>query len=565
MKADSQYQFDRMTPLTWAFGALIVLLGVIGVYMMSLRTDQYPLLTIFLYSIPSNCAIAIFPHEPVLILYSKTVNLWMLSIMATLGTLLAAFLDYRFFSPLLNLSYSAKYKSHRYYRNAHKWFYRLPFWSLVVAGFTPIPFYPFKFMVYASKYPLWRYLSAVAAGRFPRYLYLSALGYIFQIPNWIILGSFLGMFLLVYSRKVILWIKKGIAVLLKLASWEKIRAGGKTAKNIPVSLAVRMAARTAGNMILKRPICIALEVTHNCTANCRHCDKGAKVDDHARTAEEYARICKELSPAMIQIAGGEPLWRTDLVDIVKALYKPNHPPFLVIVTNASLLTKEKYLELREAGVRQFSISLDFPDERHDDFRRIPGLFKRLEKLAPELLAEGHGDITLNTCITRENYPYIKDIARLATKWGAKLNFSAYTDLRTHDDSFNLRHPEDTSRFSAIISDIFNPANGEYRSVMTSEKVLRRFNRFYEEGKNMPDCRTGERFLIVNPDGRLTPCAMFIGERYASRQELMEKFAANNACGGCYISIRANTEKSVWELFTDNLRALRLSRAGDGQN
>ena len=111
MGSESQYQFDRMTPATWAFGVVIVLLGVLGVYMMSLRTNQYPLLTIFLYSIPSNCAIAIFPHEPVLILYGKTVNLWELSSIATLGTILAAYLDYKFFSPLLNLSYSAKYKS----------------------------------------------------------------------------------------------------------------------------------------------------------------------------------------------------------------------------------------------------------------------------------------------------------------------------------------------------------------------------------------------------------------------------------------------------------------------
>ena len=74
MDSDIQYEFERMTPLTWAFGALIVLLGALGVYMMLAHTRDYPLLTIFLYSIPSNCAVAIFPHEPVLILYGKSVN-----------------------------------------------------------------------------------------------------------------------------------------------------------------------------------------------------------------------------------------------------------------------------------------------------------------------------------------------------------------------------------------------------------------------------------------------------------------------------------------------------------
>ena len=327
--------------------------------------------------------------------------------------------------------------------------------------------------------------------------------------------------------------------------------------NMTAMMGLRIAARTARNMITKKPICIALEVTHNCTANCRHCDKGPKVDDNAICAQEYKRICEELSPAVIQIAGGEPLKRKDIVEIVRAVNNPGHPPYLVIVSNASLLTKEKYLALREAGISQFSISLDFPDSRHDDFRRIPGLFAHLNQLVPEILSTGHGDVVINTCITRANYPYLADIVRVVANWGAKLNFSTYTDLRTHNDEYNLRHPEDTSKLNSIIDEIYS--NGYGRGcVMTSKKVMRRFSQFYENGKNMPNCRTGQKFLIVNPDGRLTPCAMFIEERYDSQQELIEKFADKSNCGGCYVAIRANTEKGLWELLTDNLRALRLT-------
>ncbi len=185
--------------------------------MITARTEDFPLLTIFIYSIPSNCAIALFPHEPVLVLYGKTVNIWSLSTIATLGTILAAFLDYKFFSPLLNLEYSAKFKSHNLYKKAYKWFYKLPFVVIAVAGFTPIPFYPFKFMVYASKYPLRKYLAAVAVGRFPRYLCLSALGFVFQIPNWLIFGVFIFMFLLVYYNKIVSWIKRGVVLLFGIS------------------------------------------------------------------------------------------------------------------------------------------------------------------------------------------------------------------------------------------------------------------------------------------------------------------------------------------------------------
>jgi MoaA/NifB/PqqE/SkfB family radical SAM enzyme len=327
--------------------------------------------------------------------------------------------------------------------------------------------------------------------------------------------------------------------------------------SMTTKLALRIAGRTAWNMIVKKPICIALEVTHNCTANCRHCDKGPKVEDNAVGPAEYKRICEELSPAVIQIAGGEPLKRADIVEIVKAVNNPEHPPYLVLVSNASLFTKEKYLKLRDAGIKQFSISLDFPDNRHDDFRRIPGLFDHLNRLVPEILSLGNGDVVINTCITRANYPYLPDIIKVVAGWGAKLNFSTYTDLRTHDDQYNLQHPKDTARLNHIIDEIYSNGFGR-ECVMTSKKVMRRFSRFYENDKYMPNCRTGHKFLIVNPDGRLTPCAMFIEERYSSQKELIEKFANKTSCGGCYVAIRANTEKGLWELLTDNLRTLKLT-------
>ena len=335
------------------------------------------------------------------------------------------------------------------------------------------------------------------------------------------------------------------------------------ARNISTRMAFRIAIRTLRNIIINKPISIALEVTHNCTANCRHCDKGPPVDDNAVGVAEYKRICESLSPSVIQIAGGEPLKRQELPEIVRALHRPNGLPLLALVTNASLLTKQKYLELREAGVTEFSISLDFPDSRHDDFRRIPGLFERLDRLIPELHSLGNNDVIVNCCITRANYAYLLDIARKVSDWGVRLNFSTYTDLRTDDKQYNLRHPDDTEKLSAIIDEMYSGQNG-YHSVMNPERVLRRFNQFYKNGCYMPGCHNGKRFLIVNPDGRLTPCAMFFKKRYNSQKELVEQFSDKSDCGGCYIALRSNTEKSPWHLLFDNLKYVRVNRKRRGQ-
>ena len=342
---------------------------------------------------------------------------------------------------------------------------------------------------------------------------------------------------------------------LRLVSGGKllVQSGQNDDRFVSLSLAARVALHTVRNILLRRPLCIALEVTHNCCANCRHCDKGGQIAEQVVNASAYKMICEEIDPVVIQISGGEPLLRDDLTQIVKALYRLDRTPFLVLVTNGFLLTEEKYIALREAGIGQFSISLDFPDYRHDDFRRIPGLFGRLDRLIPELISTGNEDIIINTCITRANYLYLPDIVARVADWGAKLNFSAYTDLRTHDKDLNLRHPEDTRKFKRIIDDLYSGNHRQY--VMTSEKVMRRFAGYFENCY-MPNCQSGRNFLIVNPDGRLTPCAMHAESRFVSRKELLQGFTISNRCGHCYISIRANTEKPVHELFIDNLRFAR---------
>lgn len=189
----------------------MIVLGVVGVLMMLLKPQVHPLFIMFFYSIPSNCAISVFPHEPALLLLGKSVNAWPLAASATLGTLASSFLDYKFFSTVLNIEFAAShYRDRPFYQKARRWFYKAPFTSLVIAGLTPIPFFPFKFLVYASKYPQWKFLLAVAFGRFPRYLGLALAGYALKIPTWIILVGFGLILVAMYSRKFLDWVAKRI-------------------------------------------------------------------------------------------------------------------------------------------------------------------------------------------------------------------------------------------------------------------------------------------------------------------------------------------------------------------
>ena len=126
-----------------------------------------------------------------LIYFGQFANLWLTALAATVGTIAAGYLDHAVFVPVLNHKTLVAYKDRVLYRRAIDYVLRYPFATLVVAGFTPIPFFPFKFLSFSIHYPLRKYLTALVVARYPRYFLLALLGKVVHIPNWILFGAFL--------------------------------------------------------------------------------------------------------------------------------------------------------------------------------------------------------------------------------------------------------------------------------------------------------------------------------------------------------------------------------------
>lgn len=307
-----------------------------------------------------------------------------------------------------------------------------------------------------------------------------------------------------------------------------------------------MSGRSIKNYVIKRPFCVSFEITYRCNAKCKHCHLHNVQDGELVSAKEYGEICDEIKPIVAQVSGGEPLLRRDLGEIIRALKRTHKAPYIVLTTNGALLNKEKYLELREAGVDEISLSLDYPDERHDDFRGVPGLFRRIEKLMNSLNGAADKAITVSCVIQRDNYRELIEIAQLAKKWNIHANFSTYTWLRTQDKDYVIPG-EEIPEFRKVIEELL-AYKKRHKNVRTSDYVLRNIpNFFLNEG--MPHCRASERFAIVNPNGTLSPCGLIIKE-YQSLDMLRREFPSQNRCDACYTSIRANTEKPVKYLIKD---------------
>jgi len=307
------------------------------------------------------------------------------------------------------------------------------------------------------------------------------------------------------------------------------------------------------NIVQGRPITVSFELTYNCNARCEHCDLGEYVKEPRLGTEDFARWIEELRPAVAQISGGEPLLRKDLVDIIREMRKRDPIAVFVLTTNVQLLDREKYLQLWEAGVDQFSFSLDYPDGRHNEFRHLKKNFEHIRELSSVLARNGNNNIILACVVQSDNFRDLPRIAELAREWGVAVNFSTYNALRTGKTHYLVNSSEDLAELGGVVDKLLSMQNDGY-PILTSGWTLRQMIRFFEKGR-YPRCRAGKRFLIVNPWAKLTPCGMF-RDTYESQADLVREFSTSNRCDECYTAIRANSEKSPYRLLADALRVVR---------
>ena len=332
-------------------------------------------------------------------------------------------------------------------------------------------------------------------------------------------------------------------------------------KKISLMKGIRIFGRGIRNyFVIDKPIVVSYEVTHSCTANCLHCDKGGiKKEENLLVPSAYKLLTEALHPIAVQISGGEPLLRTDVVDIVREVKRPYRLPLIIFVTNGSLLNEDNYLLLKEAGVDSFSVSLDFPNEKHDDFRRLPGLYAHLEETIPRLAANfGSHDIELNTAITRLNLPYLVALAQKADEWDVSISYSAYCTLRTGDKDLFIRSEDDLEMLQEKIHELLQFKKEKGRILNSTYNLMKTYE-FFKSGY-IPNCQAGKRFLVVEPRGGLTPCSMQTTRQYSTQEEILEDFTKQNKCGECYVAIRAYSDKSARTLLKDSISFFLSNRS-----
>lgn len=135
--------------------------------------------------------------------------------------------------------------------------------------------------------------------------------------------------------------------------------------------------------ILPRPIEGAIaHVTGRCNLNCKHCYFSPHRTSEELSTEEWKKVFEqlyEMGVYKVEITGGEPLIRKDIIQICETLKE--YEFLTTIITNATLLDEHFLENLVDSGVSAFGVSLDCATPKtFTDFRGEDYFFKVINNL-----------------------------------------------------------------------------------------------------------------------------------------------------------------------------------------
>jgi len=246
-------------------------------------------------------------------------------------------------------------------------------------------------------------------------------------------------------------------------------------------------------------------VTFQCNDTCEFCPIWDNEDFKKYQEKPFdLKELQKLNVKYLNITGGEPLLRQDLVQILK---QAKELGFYTILTTNGILYSEKAKEI-QGLVDQLYISLDYPfAEEHDRSRGIECFHQVIQaiKLAKDLGQK----VIINYTMTRDSIRFLPEMVDLAEK------LKVYIYLNPVYGFYGTQGFEPIS---------FNHMKyyAKRKKVLLNEAVVA----FVKDGGNkvyLPRCKAKETTVTILPDGtKVSPCLF--------NQDGVQ--GKNDVCSGC---------------------------------
>jgi radical SAM protein with 4Fe4S-binding SPASM domain len=280
-----------------------------------------------------------------------------------------------------------------------------------------------------------------------------------------------------------------------------------------------------------RPIQFTFFLTRRCNAKCPFCFYISKKGQDFSSAPELSlpeieKLAPQLGKLLwLAFSGGEIFLRSDLVEITKLFYRINQPAIILLPTNG--LLQETIYQSVETILQECSkssivvkLSLDGPEEIHDELRGVPGAYRKTLQTCAALgkLVEQYDNFELgiNTVFCQANQDRIEEVIDLV---------QTLDQVKTHTVSLirgelfrNDLKQVDLTKYKKIItrleSDLKKKHAAVYRfrgsKLKAAQDILQRRLIYTAAGetKRTAPCYAGKLNLVLTETGDLYPCEDF---------------------------------------------------------
>ncbi len=271
-------------------------------------------------------------------------------------------------------------------------------------------------------------------------------------------------------------------------------------------------------------------VTARCNYKCKMCFYWQEIDavdkDKELSLAEIEKTADHMPHLFdMNLTGGEPFLREDIVDVVRTFYERSTLRFLTMPTNGSMpeqiaRTVDEICEICPDIWLRITLSLDEVGERHDEMRGVNGAFDRTvethDKLADVVRRRQNLSLGVATVFSKFNqdrigrvFDYIEDrfemdyFGLLLARGRTRDETAKNVDLVKYANAVREAHTRLAKRVQrkSLYDRMFKAMQNTVGDVV-ARTVL--------ENRAVLPCVAGRRMVVIGPTGEVRPCEI-LGE------------------------------------------------------
>jgi pyrroloquinoline quinone biosynthesis protein E len=270
---------------------------------------------------------------------------------------------------------------------------------------------------------------------------------------------------------------------------------------------------------MTHPLALVAELTHRCPLHCVYCSNPVELVSRSQelSAGEWTRVFREAAETgvlQLDLTGGEPLARPDLIELVKAARTAGL--YINLITSGLPLDEARLDSLLAAGLDHLQLS--FQGARPEIAAEISGTQAHEHKLRLlEWLKSRRAAVTLNFVIHRTNLFQLPEMLALAESSSAtRVEFA---HVQYYGWAFSNRDkllPTREQVFESV--EFLKQAQERLRGKLRIEYVV---PDYYAKFPKPCMGGWGRKLMLVTPRGEALPChaaAVIPGLRFANVKE-----------------------------------------------